>query len=115
MYHQPLRTLVRGGSSFVPTGTLRPISHDSPERRRVMTTITTELMPANTTAPTTDPKPGTVHTEATTGKEVNSVSMFDLGPRPRRRADLDRIVTEFTSFPVVASVWTVPGFGSVVG
>ncbi|SKB04563.1 hypothetical protein [Aeromicrobium choanae] len=57
-----------------------------------MTTTLTHLMPANTTAPTTVPNPGTVHAEATTGEEVTSMSLFEFKSQPRPRADLDRIV-----------------------
>ncbi len=57
-----------------------------------MTTTFPHLMPANTTLPTPVPNFGTPQTEATTGEEVTSMSLFGLGPRPRLRADLDRLV-----------------------
>lgn len=57
-----------------------------------MTTTFPHLMPANTTLPTPVPNSGTDHAEATTGEEVNSMSLFGLGTRPRLRADLDRLV-----------------------
>lgn len=57
-----------------------------------MTTTYTDLMPANTTAPTTVPNRGTDHAEATTGEEVNSMSLFDIAVRRPDSADLDRLV-----------------------
>lgn len=58
-----------------------------------MTTTFPHLMPANTTTfPTPVPNLGTASTEASTGEEVTSMSLFGLGPRPRLRADLDRLV-----------------------
>lgn len=58
-----------------------------------MTTTFPHLMPANTTTfPTPVPDLGTAPTEASTGEEVTSMSLFGLGPRPRLRADLDRLV-----------------------
>ncbi|GAA3532342.1 hypothetical protein AFL01nite_19770 [Aeromicrobium flavum] len=57
-----------------------------------MTTTLTDLMPANTTAPTTVPNEGLHHAEATTGEEVKTMSLFDFGIKPQQRADLDRLV-----------------------